>query len=303
MALQTEIKNDVLSWDLFLEGARKRNNNMPQTSTLDNRLIFDTKSFFVIAGLGAFVEGYYLIISKKLYTSFAAITEEELKEYNLILDILKSSINKTYNREAVCFEHGMCACAGGLDHAHVHVMPAPNNLDLDNFKLMVNKTLKKRAAGITKIEFNNSEFDNVHDISSIINFNKNYKITEGKLLKFEDLKNFEGNFGSIRDKLLLKPQYIYFKCLNKEFYFNTSHYLGTQFGRELVYEIFYSLDKENKEKFYQLNLSSPTRLVWRWQDYMFDNNILSTMEKLKNYLKLNLNDEIKSKTKLNLFIN
>ena len=71
MALQTEIKNDVLSWDLFLEGAQKRNNNMPQTSTLDNRLIFDTKSFFVIAGLGAFVEGYYLIISKKLYTSFA----------------------------------------------------------------------------------------------------------------------------------------------------------------------------------------------------------------------------------------
>ena len=55
---------DVLAWDLFNEGSKKRNKKVPKISTLDNRLIFETKNLFVVAGLGCFIPGYYLIITK-----------------------------------------------------------------------------------------------------------------------------------------------------------------------------------------------------------------------------------------------
>ena len=57
-------QEDVLAWDLFLKGSEKRNKLVPKVSTLDNRLIFETKNLFVVAGLGCFVPGYYLIITK-----------------------------------------------------------------------------------------------------------------------------------------------------------------------------------------------------------------------------------------------
>ena len=85
-----------------------------------------------------------------------------------------------YNKEIAIFEHGMCSCAGGLDHAHMHTLPSPK-FDENDLRKTVNKILKTRAAGINKIIFNNHEFDNVHDISTIINFNSDYKVIDGKL--------------------------------------------------------------------------------------------------------------------------
>ena len=70
-------KEDVLAWNLFFEGSKKRKKSVPKLSTLDNRLIFETKNLFVVAGLGSFVPGYYLIITKSPYTSFAQLNEEE----------------------------------------------------------------------------------------------------------------------------------------------------------------------------------------------------------------------------------
>ena len=63
----------------------------------------------------------------------------------------------------------MCSCAGGLDHAHMHTIPSPEFNEID-LKKIINKILKTRAAGINKIIFKENEFDNVHDISTIINF-------------------------------------------------------------------------------------------------------------------------------------
>ena len=37
---------DVLAWDLFSKGSKKRNKNVPKVSTLDNRLILETKNLF-----------------------------------------------------------------------------------------------------------------------------------------------------------------------------------------------------------------------------------------------------------------
>ena len=75
------ISQDVLSWDLFRAGAQKRKNKLPSNCTLDNRLVLATKSFFVVGGLGAFIPGYYLIITKNFYSSFAQLTDEEVDEF------------------------------------------------------------------------------------------------------------------------------------------------------------------------------------------------------------------------------
>ena len=92
-------QEDVLAWDLFLNGSEKRNKLVPKVSTLDNRLIFETKNLFVVAGLGCFVPGYYLIITKSPYTSFAQLDENEFKLAgvlilfnNLLQSLFKSQI-------------------------------------------------------------------------------------------------------------------------------------------------------------------------------------------------------------------
>jgi diadenosine tetraphosphate (Ap4A) HIT family hydrolase len=269
---------DVLAWDLFLTGSKNRNKLIPKISTLDNRLIFETKNLFVVAGLGCFVPGYYLIITKSPYTSFAQLNDQEYKEYNWIIDKLSKKITFTYGKDSAIFEHGMCACAGGLDHAHVHVMPIPSDKIEKTFERSVNKVLRKRAAGINKIEFKNHIFNNVHDISTIINFNENYKVIDGKLLVAKDLKKNEFSFKENRNELLLKQQYINFNLYGKNLGFCTDHYLGTQFGREMVYEIYLQSEGRNAEKFNQLARSNPTKLIWRWQDYMFEENIIKTMK-------------------------
>jgi len=300
--MNTEISNlaeDVLSWKLFLNGAKKRKLQMPTKSTLDNRLIISTDNFFIIAGLGTFAPGYFLVIPKNLYTSFAQLNDKEIIEYSWLINILKESIRKNYNSDTALFEHGMCACAGGLDHAHVHLMPIPKKIDENKIKKILNKILKKRAAGINKIEFRNNTLDNVHDISTIINFSEDFKITDGKLLKSEDLNNFPLDFEKTRKKLLLQEQYIYFKNLSNPFGFCTKHHLGTQFGRELVYEILFNHNNDYKDAFNQLNRSNPTKIIWRWQDYLFEKNILSTMKILSDYLR---NNNISKKFKLKIFV-
>ena len=65
---------------------------------------------------------------------------------------------------------------------------------------------------------------------------------------------FKENFFDIREKLLNTPQYIQFNIINTELNFITNQYLGTQFGRELVYELIKKEDKKYEEIFYQLNL-------------------------------------------------
>ena len=288
MATQKNKKSeivDVLAWNLFKAGADKRKNVMPIKCGLDNRLIASTKNFFVVGGLGAFTPGYYLIITKNFYGSFAQLTDEEIIEYKWLVSVLNNSLDKNYKQYSTIFEHGMCSCAGGLDHAHVHMMPVPKDVDNSEIIQIIEKVLKKRSAGIEKIKFNNHTFDNVHDISTIINFNDNYEILEGKLLKFEDLKNYDEDFEKIRPLLLAEEQYINFKVPAKNFLFCTTHYLGTQFGREVVSEISLNFDKKLKEYFSSLNRSNPTKLIWRWQDYNFEKNILQTMIDLSNYLK------------------
>ena len=77
---------DQLSWEDFKNNFRhsKIKKVLPF-----NRMLFFTDNFFVIAGYGSFIEGYLLIITKKMIPSFAFLKskEEKVELKNLIEDL------------------------------------------------------------------------------------------------------------------------------------------------------------------------------------------------------------------------
>ena len=106
---------DQLSWEEFLKESKKEN----QVTKVKpfNRLISHSKNLFLISGYGAFTPGYMLINSKDFKPSFGLIKDEYLDELNFLISLTKEIISEKFERSSVVFEHGMCACIGGLDRA------------------------------------------------------------------------------------------------------------------------------------------------------------------------------------------
>ncbi len=86
--------SDVLSWVEFDKETNKETNFPPKKVNLFNRLIASTDNFFVIAAVGAFVEGYVMIISKKLIPSMALIEKNQKYELDWLIEILSKTIKK-----------------------------------------------------------------------------------------------------------------------------------------------------------------------------------------------------------------
>ena len=221
---------DALAWELFLDGSKKRDTYPPKQIDLVNRLVCHTKNFFVIGAIGAFVPGYLMIISKKLISSYALLEEIELKEFYWLIQQVSKSIEKTYKKKVLLFEHGMCACVGGLDRAHLHLMPIDETSDDNDIMEAVNRVLSNRKAGINFVEFNNHKFENIHDINQIIQTaeKKDYKI-DGKLLKFNDLQNLDVNEwpASALNHVQKGGHYIFFKSDKKNSSFLTTQNFQT----------------------------------------------------------------------------
>jgi hypothetical protein len=183
---------DQLSWVNFFEKSTKMS-RVPSKVEDFNRLIAHTKNFFVIAGYGAFTPGYLIIITKDFIPSFAVIEKDQIVELNILIDLLKKFTKRTYNRKSVLFEHGMCACVGGLDRAHLHLMSIPIETTKNNLNQSINNTLENRKAGINHIYYNNYKLENKHDIETILNIVKNNESEKkklkisGKILKTKDI--------------------------------------------------------------------------------------------------------------------
>ena len=97
------------------------------------------KIFFAISAIGPFTEGYLLIITKKLLSSFALIEDDKIDEMNWFIKSISKAIEETYNRNTVIFEHGMCACVGGLDRAHLHLMTIDKKLTIKHLSIQLIK--------------------------------------------------------------------------------------------------------------------------------------------------------------------
>ena len=148
------MKKDQLSWEEFHKESKNRN-SLPTKVKEFNRLVAHTKNFFIISGYGAFTPGYLLLISKDFLPSFGKVHSSELDELNFTIKIIKEVINQELNRKSVVFEHGMCACIGGLDRAHIHVMSIHNKSNEKTISDSINSVLYNRKAGIEYIEYKN----------------------------------------------------------------------------------------------------------------------------------------------------
>ena len=290
------MNKDQLSWEDFFKESQNRP-SIPKKINEFNRLVAHTKNFFVISGYGAFTPGYLLIIAKDFLPSFGLIEDDQLNELHFIIKLLKETITQEINRNSVVFEHGMCACIGGLDRAHIHIMSVPKKTNKKNIEDAINQTLYNRKAGIEYIEHNNYKLQNIHDISHIYEDlvskkeqNKEFKIV-GKIFKIKDIKNLiVKNWPSVTLNHIKKGgHYVYFKSDFEGSSFLTTHNFQTQFGREVVYQNELILNTKFKKKIEKLNNKNKSLNIWQWQHYTFEKSILDSMKiaktgmiKLKN---------------------
>ena len=289
---------DVLSWDLFNKGANLRKNYPPKKVELFNRLIAHTNNFFAVVGLGAFTLGYVMIVSKKLIPAFSLVEDKNLDELHWFIKIVSESVKKTYNRKVIVFEHGMCACVGGLDRAHLHLMSIDSNLDAKDIKDSINKILKVRKSGIESVEVNGHKLENIHDIQQIMNSpdNNKYKIN-GKQLNFDDIQNdleHENWPISTREHVKRGGHYVYFNSAFKGTSFLTNKNFNTQFGREVVFDLEVKKNLQLKKFNSEQLEKNPYANVWKWQEFSFNENILETISNLKNPLT-NISQDLISK--------
>ena len=186
---------DQLSWTEFLKNSQERRGPL-RTVEKYNRLIIHSKNFFVISGYGAFTPGYMLIVTKKLIPSYGLIESEQKNELDFLILQLQNLIKNNFKRKSVVFEHGMCACVGGLDRAHLHVMSISSKTNDVSLKKAINETLYSRKAGIEHILYNNYKLENLHDINQIYetidknNSTANIEVV-GKIYKLNNIKNLD----------------------------------------------------------------------------------------------------------------
>ena len=290
------MKKDQLSWEEFYKECKNRA-SLPTKVKEFNRLVAHTKNFFIISGYGAFTPGYLLLISKDFLPSFGKVHSSELDELNFTIKIIKEVINQELNRKSVVFEHGMCACIGGLDRAHIHVMSIHNKSNEKTISDSINSVLYNRKAGIEYIEYKNYKLQNIHDINQIYEDivskrekSNDYKVV-GNLLKIDDVKNLsEDKWPHVTlDHIENGGHYVYFKSSYLNSSFLTKKNFQTQFGRQVIYENEMDLSFEFRSQINKLIDENKFLEPWKWQSCIFEENLIKTVNDMRNSLKNNKN--------------
>ena len=103
----------------------------PETG-LKSRYVYEDDTFVVMPTLGAFVEGYVMIVSKEHYDCVGKMSAEDIARLEALMEEITHRIRKVYGMDVICFEHGAVSCAnkfgGCLNHAHVHLVPCNASL-------------------------------------------------------------------------------------------------------------------------------------------------------------------------------
>tara|TARA_Y100001970_G_scaffold292038_1_gene431645 strand:- start:1835 stop:2752 length:918 start_codon:yes stop_codon:yes gene_type:complete len=281
---------DQLSWEEFKKHSEGRK-KVPNKISEFNRLVAHSENFFIISGYGAFTKGYLLIISKDFIPSFGLMNKEKYEELRFLIKIIKNFMKSEFDRDSVVFEHGMCACVGGLDRAHIHIMSVPKNTSKSVFVKAINSVLYERKAGINFVMFENYKLENPHDINEIFEHakkdinSKKIKI-DGKLLELNDIKNLplDGWPLITLEHINKGGHYVYFECDYNEASFLTTYNFQTQFGREVVFNVELKQNEKFEKEVKKIKKNNAHLEVWRWQNCMFEKNIVSTMKSAKKVL-------------------
>lgn len=112
---------------------------------LSDRYVYEDDRFVVMPTLGAFVEGYVMIVTKTHYDCVGKMPLEEIIAIDRLLGVIKERIKRIYGTEVICFEHGSVSCAnkfgGCLNHAHLHILPCNVSLieEISEYDLKISK--------------------------------------------------------------------------------------------------------------------------------------------------------------------
>ena len=170
-------------------------------------------------------------------------------------------------------------------------MSVHNNTSNESLKKSINKTLYDRKAGIKYIKFKNYKLENLHDINQFMldsKKDKNIKFeVEGNILDLEDIKDLsQMNWPKeTTDHINKGGHYVFFRSEFDEASFLTTHNFQTQFGRQVVFENELNLSNSFDEKIDVIKKNNQFLEVWKWQNCMFEANIIKTVNLGRLYLK------------------
>lgn len=93
----------------------------------ENTIIDESENFIVLPSIGALVDGYLMIVSKKHINSMSELKENERIEYELLIEKYRNKFKKIYNKFPIIFEHGSPINnsdmkASSVIHAHTHIV-------------------------------------------------------------------------------------------------------------------------------------------------------------------------------------
>ena len=93
-------------------------------SKLENTIIDESDNFVVLPTIGALVDGYLMIISKKHINSMSGLEEKERVEYEFLIEKYRNKFKNIYNKFPIVFEHGSPINdsnmkASSVIHAHI----------------------------------------------------------------------------------------------------------------------------------------------------------------------------------------
>ena len=91
-------------------------------------ILYESYNFFVVPGLGAFFDGYVMIVPKRHVMSFAELNSSEYDEFLEVLRDMKFILESIYKKKLFIFECGSGKNGGGkhktsIVHAHMHLAP------------------------------------------------------------------------------------------------------------------------------------------------------------------------------------
>lgn len=91
-------------------------------------ILYESENFIVLPGLGAFFDGYVMIVPKEHVMSFAELSKEEYEEFLQVLNDMRFILESVYQKKIFVFECSSGRNGGGkhetsIVHAHIHLAP------------------------------------------------------------------------------------------------------------------------------------------------------------------------------------